>query len=362
VFGALKEWWERRRALRELRASEDEGSQGFRKFFVEQILDARSSLIRGDRPLALRIWRDMNERFPKLILTSDEALNLLVDLGQYDEADALVRTGRKRYPRYRLMYAAIFARAAQGRGDADETLRRCAILRRKFPHSGVGYTVAASCLSSLGRQEDAEAMIEQGVRKVPGSYEISVAYARHAERRRDWPRALDRWKALKDRFDEFLGPVGMAQSLRETGRYLEATEIALEASVRFPKSPWADVELARIAAAQGDLEGTARRWQIARERFPDFPVAYIAGAEAERRIGREAEADKILNLAVARMRFDLGVHLEYARSADRRGDLAAAERWSLVRDRFPTCQEAQDHKGDHVAAKAPATEDGTGLP
>jgi predicted Zn-dependent protease len=184
-------------------------------------------------------------------------------------------------------------------------------------------------------------MITQAAGKFPHNYGIVVSYARHAERRRDWPEALVRWRVLKERFDEFLAPVGMAQSLREMGRYVEAEEIATEARERFPKSPWADVELARIAAAKGDLDGAAERWQIARQDFPDFNVAYTAGAEAERRVGREAEADKILTLGITRLRYDLGVHLEYARSADRRGDHAvAAERWALVRERFPDCQEA----------------------
>ena len=341
MFEALTAWFERRRALRELRAIEGKSSQGFAKYFSEQIVAARLAFRAGDRERALRIWRDMNECYPKLCMTSDEALNLVVDLGQYDEVEALIRVGRRRYPWHRAMFATISARAAHGRGDADETLRRCAVLHRKFPGVAAGYTIAAACLADLGRKDEAEAMIEQAASRFPRNYEIIVAHARYAERGKDWPKALERWRVLTDRFDDFLGPVGVAQSLREMVCYDEAREIATEASERFPDSPWADVELARIAAAVGNLEGAAQHWETTRERFPDFAVAYTAGAEAVRRVGREAEADKILGLAVTRLRYDLGVHLEFARSADRRGDKTAMERWRLVCDRFPDCAEAR---------------------
>ncbi len=45
---------------------------------------------RGERAKsALKTWREMNLRYPKLIMTSEQALNLLVDLGYPDEAEVL---------------------------------------------------------------------------------------------------------------------------------------------------------------------------------------------------------------------------------------------------------------------------------
>jgi tetratricopeptide (TPR) repeat protein len=361
MFEALKAWLERRRALREMRLFDEKRSKGFATFFLEQIRAARSAFDRGDREWALKAWREMNNRYPKLIMTSEKALNLLVDLGLHDEAEALIRTGLKRYPWHRAMYAAVYAHVAQGRGDIDETFRRCEILRRKFPRVAEGYTIAATCFGSLDRQDEAEAMLGQAARRFPNNFDIVVAHARHAVRRKDWPAALRRWEAVKKWSNNFLGPVGMAQSLREMGRYAEATELATEAREQFPESPWGHAELAWIAAAEGDLQGAVQRWDLAREKCPDFALAYTLGAEATRRTGREEEADKVLILAITRMRFNLEVHLEYARNADRRGDqVASAERWALVHERFPDCDEAREQKArtlkavEHQRNDAPA--------
>jgi tetratricopeptide (TPR) repeat protein len=266
---------------------------------------------------------------------------LAVDLGRYDEVEALIRDGRRHYPWHRVMFATVYARAAQGRGDVGETLRRSEVLRRKFPRVPEGYTIAADCLAGLGRQKEAEDLIDQAARRFPNNFDIAVAHARYAERRKDWPQALNRWSAIQERFDHFLGPVGMAQSLREMGRSAEAREAATEAFDRFPKSPWPGVELARIATVEKDLPRAAECWEIVRERFPDFAVAYATGADVAKSMGLESEVDRILGLGVRRLRYDLALHLSYARSAERRGDTTAArERWALVRDRFPNCAEA----------------------
>ena len=181
MFEALQEWWERRRALQELRAIDDEGGFGLNnEYFLEQIDDARKAFERQDRARALKTWRELNERYPGRVITSKHALNLLVDLGGYDEAEALLRKGGMRYPRYRAMYAAVYAYVAQGRGDIEETLRRCAVLRRKFPRAAEGYTIAADCLARVGRDEEAETIIERAARRG-----IVVAHARHAVRRKD---------------------------------------------------------------------------------------------------------------------------------------------------------------------------------
>ena len=70
-----------------------------------------------------------------------------------------------------------------------------------------------------------------------------------------------------------------------------------------------------------------------------------------RRANRETEADELLCAAVARITSNLALHLEYARSAHRRKDWAvAAERWALVRERFPDCAEAGNQEANARAA------------
>ena len=110
-----------------------------------------------------------------------------------------------------------------------------------------------------------------------------------------------------------------------------------------------------IAIAEKDQDAVSTWWEYARERCPDFALAYTAGAEAARLAGRENEADQILELAVTRLRYDLGVHLEYARSRNSRsGGKPAAERWALVHERFPECEEARTKQAAALAEIADA--------
>ena len=353
LFQALTTWFDRWRALRELRAVEREYDYEHKMDFPARIDRARAAFARGDREQALTIWHRTRALFPALSLTSETALQLLLDLDALDEADALIQTGWQRYP-HDAHFARSYARVAHKRGDREETLRRCEIVRRKSPGAAEGYTTAATCLTELGRHQEAEAMIERAARKLPDNYDVLVEHARHAVRRKDWQEAARRWEAVKrSEADRGLGLGGLAQCLREMGRYDEADEIATEMCERFPANPWGYAELATIAATRGDLEGAAQRWEVARKRCPFFAVGYTAGAGAARGLGREAEADAILGAGARLLRSDLGVHLEYARSAHRRDDWrAAAERWALVRERFPECEEAREQEAVALAALA----------
>jgi tetratricopeptide (TPR) repeat protein len=350
LFETLREWFERRRTLRELRVGISQYGSDFNRVFAEQINLAEETYGRGNPEQALAVWNKARARFPDLCLTTKKGLRLLLDLGLFDEADALMREGRRRYPHY-THCASGYVQVAYHRGDRQDTLRRCQIIRAKFPRLAEGYTFAAVCLAELDRHDEAEAMIERAVRKLPQDFDVLVGYARHAARREDWKEALRRWNLVKNRFDHVFGPGGAAHCLRQMGRYAEAETIAAETCERFPTDPWAYVTLAGIAADKGDLDRESQHWVAARERCPFFALAYTAGAEAERRVGREAEADDILSLAVTRIRSDLGVHLQYAYSAHHRNDWAsAAERWALVCERFPDCDEAHEKTAEALLA------------
>jgi len=351
LFEALRQWFDRRRALRELRAVERQYDYEHKMDFPGRIDRARAAFARGDREQALTIWHKTRALFPELSLTSEVALQLLLDHGVFDEADALIQTGWKRYPRD-AHCARGYVRIAYKQEDREETLRRCEIVRRRFPGIPEGYTIAAACLTQLDRHQDAESVIERAARKLPDNYDVLAEYARCAERRKDWQEAIRRWEAVRcSEHDHGMALIGITHCFRETGRYDEAEEIATEFCTRFPTNSWGFAELATIAAARGDLETAAQRWRVARERRPLFVTAYTAGAEAARRVGRDAEADEILGAGVRLLKTALGVHLEYARSAHRNGDWpAAVERWTLLLERFPACEEAHKQKACALAA------------
>jgi tetratricopeptide (TPR) repeat protein len=147
---------------------------------------AHAAFDRGNRKLALEIRNKMRVQFPTLYVTSETGLSLTLDLGYYDEAERLLRDGRRRFPGQALFFAVGSVRVAQHRGDLKETVRRCEILRRKFPHAEEGYAVAATCLSDLGRHDEADVVIGRGVSKCSDNYDLCALHAERATQRRDW--------------------------------------------------------------------------------------------------------------------------------------------------------------------------------
>lgn len=305
----------------------------------------------GNRGQALEIWREMRVRFPDLCVTSEAGLNLALDLGRYDEAEALLEEGRRRHLSHASFFATGRARVAYRRGELEEAIHRCDALLRKFPDVAEGYHIAAHCLSGLGRHDAADTMLGRGVMKLPEDFNMNVHYAQSAMHRREWPEALRRWQVLQGRFENIAGPLGVAQCLTQLDRIAEAEQVLSEARLHFGVSDRLLSELANLATAKGDLEGAVQCWEDVLRQFPFFASAYTKGAEAMRKIGRRAEADELLLFAVTRFQSDVVVHLEYARSAHRNGDwAAAAERWALVCDRFPGCAEAREQRAESLAA------------
>ena len=327
-----------------MRASAGDGSAGFSNYFAEQIKLARSEIDWGSRERALEIWRRMHAQFPDLTLKSEKAFNVFIDIGSLDEAEALIQAGRKRYPRYRSVHAAAFARVAYRRGDFEEALRRYEIVRRKFPWVIDSYDIAAACLSDLGRHDEAEEMLKLGVRKHPDNFELCRRYAQAATRRTDWPEGLRRWRVLSNR-QEIVGFLGEAECLRQIGRPDEADVVLTDACERFRGNSYPFVEAALLSASRGNLQEAVDRWKTVLDRFPGHESAYPKAAEAYRKNGQAAQADEVLRIGVTRFPTNLAIHLEYARNAHHRGDpTAECERWALVRERFPTCAEARQQE------------------
>jgi tetratricopeptide (TPR) repeat protein len=352
MFQRIRDWWERRWALRHMRAEERIAGEGFKKYFGEQIQLAREAVHRGDRRDALRIWNEMHARFPYACMISNETLNLLLDLGSYDEADSMMQKGRMLRPHVD-HFGRGYVRVAHRRGNAQETLRRCEVVRKRYPRVAEGYTIASECLTELDRHDEAAALIERGRAAVPESCEIYIQRARNATRRRDWQEAALGWEVVWNRFGEVVGAVAAAQSLKELRLYTEAERFLTEANVRFEKNVWVLMEWANLITAKGDLSDGVARWTTLLMKFPYFAPGYIRGAETMYQAGRENEADELLGTAVMKIPSDLRIHLDYARSAQRPGDRAtAAERWALVRERFPDCTEAREQEAQTLAAVA----------
>jgi hypothetical protein len=99
MFQLFRNWRDRSRTLRELAA----GAHYERRFevnaFDAELRTALQARDAGDHARALALRRRLRQDFPKLSMESEPGLKLLIDLGAFDEADALMAEGRRSFPR-----------------------------------------------------------------------------------------------------------------------------------------------------------------------------------------------------------------------------------------------------------------------
>jgi tetratricopeptide (TPR) repeat protein len=77
-------------------------------------------------------------------------------------------------------------------------------------------------------------------------------------------------------------------------------------------------------------------WRAMSARFPDHPAGFRGEAGALRRLGRLAEAEAVLDQALARFPENLGLAAEQASLAcDQRDFPKAAQLWRVIRERYP---------------------------
>lgn len=314
---------------------------------IELLADARSALIREDRAMALRVWKELDAKYRELAKASPEFLAIALELRLFDEAEAILAADMNRHSS-RMFCLEGLAQVAQRRGDAEEAIRRWELVRRKFPQRSSGYYGGAASLVAAGRLAEAGKLAEAAVRKFPGDLLCHMEYANVAVRMRNWPDALKRWEVVDRQFHHLSGPMGMAESLKQLGRFDEAEEVLRTARLSSPIE-WGPVaELARVAEARGDLEEATRRWLIVRERFPLLPFGYFGETEALLKLGRAEEADAVMGAAVDRFPDKLDPLLTYASLAHNRQDWEkAASRWEVFRARFPDRAEGYE-RGAHA--------------
>jgi tetratricopeptide (TPR) repeat protein len=142
----------------------------------------------------MSVWNDFHH--PASLSGAAKALK---NLGRADEADQLLSEGlyRTSVNHDLLIESANFA---EDRKDWEAATLRWETLRRRFPTVPHGYVHCLRPLSELGRQAEADEILWEGVNRIPDEPALAIEYARLAHGRRDWPEAVLRWAAVRDRF------------------------------------------------------------------------------------------------------------------------------------------------------------------
>jgi predicted Zn-dependent protease len=296
---------------------------------------AKTALACGDRAQALRYWTEARDRIPELVTTSHDSLDILIGLDRLDEAEALMLEGRRRFPR-EPYYARGYADIATRRGDHSEAVKRWAAVRKAFRGVWQAYVFGAGSLRALGRPDEAEALLRDGINRFPGEIGCRVEHAKLAEGRKDWPTALQRWKLVSTEFKHPLGVIGVARALRQMGRFDEAEERLAEGRLNYPTLPDFVMEQIYLAQARGTEDAELRSWEVLLERFPLESHGYYGAARRLTEMRKFAEANDVLRRAIARFPQDARPVIEYAELAHHQEDWPEAVlRWEALRTAWP---------------------------
>ena len=159
---------------------------------------ALSASSRSDWNEALRRWDQVLAELPELQAAGINRALALRALGRLDEADdALCRIRLSLPDNYDVSYHwAINPLYQQAWTTA---IARWTEVRSRWPEVPTSHSFIASALRELGRLDEAKALLAVAEQRFAGSFEIEMEQAQLSGRSGDWPDALRRWDALRER-------------------------------------------------------------------------------------------------------------------------------------------------------------------
>lgn len=203
---------------------------------------------RQDWPEAQRRVGIFAARAPRSPQAALAHIDVLRRAGREEEAEVELRRAIRRMPReFDILLA--WAHDAVRREDWPEAARRFERVRRHAPNRIEGYHGAApDSLLHDDRPDEAEALIAEGLRRLPEAWMMWHTAAWIAERRGDLDEAVGRWEAMRAQFPtEPSGFLEGAETLARAGRGDEAVVLIREAHDFFPGNKAIAEALARLA-------------------------------------------------------------------------------------------------------------------
>jgi tetratricopeptide (TPR) repeat protein len=320
--------------LRELKALERQENLALALDSGNLVSTAKAAIVAGDRTAAQHFWQEALVRYPVFAKSSHDALDVLLGLQRFDEAESLMLEGRERFNDP--FYAEGYALVAEHRGEISEAILRWNMVRKTWPGGWISYVHGINCLCRAGRLNAAEDLAQQAIKRFPDEIRTWLEWARTAEYGQDWAEAIRRWDTVCKKFQHVHGDLGVARGLEALGRTDDAERRLTEAQVRRPLVAEIALALARLASQRGDNEEAVLRWADARKRFPLLQFGYQGGFRELLKLGRYSEAETILLTAIDRFPAEAWPIAESASLAHLRLDwTSAAARWGTVRAGWP---------------------------
>ncbi len=292
--------------------------------------------IAKDWPSALTRWETVRSRMPQHAVGFTAGAIALRESGRIDEAEALLVQALTLFPDHAdvLTERAYLAQARRAWSAAAE---RWQALRTAHPDRLIAYTAGAQALRESGDPAAADALLAKAAQAFPQDLGLAVAQAQSHERAQHWTDAAKAWAALRATSPAVMEAwIGGARALRATGQTDAADQLLREACERFPGQETPEFEYAWRAHHSRDWPEALLRWETIRARHPQHAAGYIGGAVSLRELRRDAEADALLQDAMARFPTQASCAIEYAWLRHARRDWQGAlPRWIDVCTRFP---------------------------
>jgi predicted Zn-dependent protease len=258
------------------------------------LLDAmKNAAFCDDVDATMKAFNRLRAMAPDVAISSETVLRSLLAIGNITLAESVVEEGLRKFPGVYILML-LHADIAGRRGDWSEANRRWKAMRRHFPDNFWVCFWGGVALKQNRQFDDADELLERAIVLEPLQPVAAVEYARVAEQRGDLELALRRWNAMRDRIEDQAGWLGMARLMCRLGREDEAIQLLTTARSRFQSRPEPVMELAEMYDLRGHSEEAVRHWQAVREFFPHVDQGYTDGARLLRLLGRQEEADAVL--------------------------------------------------------------------
>ncbi len=292
---------------------------------------ARIADERGDWPVAAERWRSVAEVAPDLPDGPVGQAVALQRLGRVSEAEAVLTVLVQHFPEQQTALHDL-ARLAERRADwasAERWWRSFNVLNSAHWWS---HAALASAVSRQGRDEEADAILHEGLARFPDQAELLAEYARFAEASGDWTEAVRRWDNVITRYPAaWAGYGGKVGALARMGRAEEADAALLAYGALLPDDPGALHDLGRRAERHQDWQAAEAAWRgfLRHEQRVDW--AFIGLAQALARQDRLSAAAQVLADAMRHLPGSAALAIEAARVSEARDRPSeAAAHWRIV--------------------------------
>jgi tetratricopeptide (TPR) repeat protein len=287
-------------------------------------------------PTALRRWEAVISLGKQPRQPRHLAAVALDALGRYGEAAQVLAPALRMFPDDQEL-AVLNAWLATRRRDTEEARRLWRDVRARFTDIPDGYRGEAAALVDVGRLDEADAVLVEGLKHFADNFELAGDHARIAEYRPNWPLAAGRWREVVARCpDEPAAHIELCNSLLKSGQPEEAQTVVKESLQRFPEDVAVAATEAAVASQRKDWERAIEVWTAIETRFPHDVRGPVGLAHTLRASGQLERAEQ--SLAEAAQRFsgnvEIEVQLALTLSAGRQWPKALAL-WASLKERFP---------------------------